>query len=126
MSPEKPQTVEPSLLKTGEGCQDWTMVNPMPNGRDQNDGWSDHRHGVVCGDGMPDQVGVLTEEICPGGRQRPTASASGKIREARSARTEVGAAHSSEEGSNDAGVKGPYLVGVNGETREVRWLPWGR
>ncbi len=78
MSLENPQIVEPSCLKPSEGCQGWAMVNPVENGRDLNDGLSSHRHDVVCGGGMPDKVGVLTEEICPGGRRRSTTGASGK------------------------------------------------
>ena len=78
MSLENPQIVEPSRLKPSEGCQDWAMVNPVENGRDQNDGLSSHRHDVVCGGGMSDKVWVLTEEICPGERQGSTADASGK------------------------------------------------
>jgi hypothetical protein len=78
MSLENPQIVEPSCLKPSEGCQGWAMVNPVENGRDQNDGLSSQRHDVVCGGGMPDKVGVLMEEICPSGRQGPTAGASGK------------------------------------------------
>jgi hypothetical protein len=120
MSLEKPQIVEPSRLKPGEGCQDWAKVNPVENGRDLNDDMSSHRHDVVCGGGMPDKVGVLTEEIWPGGWQRPTAGASGQSREARSARTEVGAAHSREEAANHRGSKGPHLVNANCEARDRR------
>ena len=77
MSRENPQPTEPSLFKIGEGYQDWTKVNPAMSGRDLNDDLSSHRRGVVCGHGMSGQVVVLREEICAGGRQRPTAGASG-------------------------------------------------
>ncbi len=55
--------MEPNLFSEGEGYQDWKKVNPVKNGRDQNDDRSSHRHGVVCGHGMSGQVGVLKEEM---------------------------------------------------------------
>ena len=70
-------SMEPNLFYEGEGYQDWTKVNPARSGRDQNDDRSSHRHGVVCGHGMSEQVGVLREEICAGGRHSPTAGSSG-------------------------------------------------
>jgi hypothetical protein len=37
---------------------------------------------------------------------------------------EVGVAHSSVEASvMERGAKGPYLVNVNREAKDVRWLP---
>jgi hypothetical protein len=54
------------------------MVNPVKNRRDQNDDLASQRHDVVCGGRMPDKVWVLTEEICRGGLQSPTAGTSGK------------------------------------------------
>jgi hypothetical protein len=118
MSLENPQIVEPSCLKPSEGCQGWAKVNPMKNRRDLNDGLSSYRHDVVCGGGMPVKVVVLTEEIWLGGRQRPTTGTSDKLRKARSARTEVGAAHSREEAVNHRGPKGPCLVNANCEAKD--------
>lgn len=77
MSPENWNPTEPSPFYLGEGYQDWTKVNLAKSGRDLNDELSSHRRGVVCGHGMSGQVVVLREEICPGGRQGPTAGASG-------------------------------------------------
>lgn len=114
MSPEKvQQSMEPSWSKTCEGYQGWTLVNPAKSGRDQNDDRSSHRHGVVCGRGMSEKVGVLKEEICAGGRQGPTAGPSGESREARLAGAEVGEARSSDEAANHRGAKEPHLVEVN-------------
>jgi hypothetical protein len=110
--------MEPSLSKKGKGYQDWTMVNPVKSGRDQNDDGSSHRHGVVCGHGMSEQVGVLREEICAGGRHGPTAGPSGESREARLAGAEVGEVRSSNEAANPRGAKGPHLVEVNSEAED--------
>jgi len=110
--------MEPSLFKIGKGYQDWTMVNPVQSGRDQNDALSSHRHGVVCGHGMSEQVGVLREEICAGGRHGPTAGPSGESREARLAGAEVGEARSSDEAANPRGAKEPHLVEVNSEAED--------
>jgi hypothetical protein len=118
MSPEKPNPMELSLFKRGEGYQGWTMVNPAASGRDQNDDRSSHRHGVVRGHGMSEKVGVLKEEICTGGRQGPTAGSSGESREARLAGAEVGEARSSGETANPRGAKGPHLVEVNSEAED--------
>jgi hypothetical protein len=119
MSPEKTQkSMEPSPFEKGEGYQDWTMVNPAPSGRDQNDILSSHRYGVVCGHGMPEKVGVLREEICAGGLYGPTAGPSGESREARLAGAEVGEARSSDEAANHRGAKEPHLVEVNSEAED--------
>ena len=59
MSPENPQSVKPSLFRIGEGRRDWTKVNPAASGRDLNDGWSNHCHGVVGADGMGAMVLAL-------------------------------------------------------------------
>jgi len=124
-APINPNPMEPSLSKIGEGYQGWTMVNPAKSGRDQNDGLSSHRHGVVCGHGMSEQVGVLREEICAGGRHGPTVGTSGECREARLAGAEVGEARSSDEAANPRGAKGPYLVEVNSETQDCAMAPFG-
>ena len=118
MSPEKWNPTEPSPFSEDEGYQDWTMVNPAVSGRDLNDDWSSHRRGVVCGHGMSGQVVGLREEICAGGRQRPTAGSSGESREVRLARAEVGKARSTFEAANHRGGKGPYLVEVNSEAED--------
>ena len=120
MSPENFPTVKPSLFRIGEGCQDWAKVNPARSGRDLNDGMSSHRHGVVGAGGMLTQVLVLMEEICAGGRYRPTADTSVQRREVRLVGAEVGAVHSSDEPVNPRGAKGPCLVSANSEARDRR------
>ena len=120
MSRENLRTVKPSLFRIGEGCQDWAKVNPASGGRDLNDGLSGHRHGVVRGDGMRGQVLALREELCSGGRRRPTAGASGLTREARQADAEVGAVRSSDEAANHRGAKGPHLVNADSAAKDRR------
>ena len=88
------------------------------NGRDQNDDRFSYRRGVVCGHGMPGQVVVLKEEICPGGRQGPTASSSGDPARLVLAGAEVGKARSTDEAANPRGGKGAYLVEVNSEAED--------
>lgn len=118
MSPENWNPMEPSPFSEDEGYQDWTKVNPAKSGRDQNDGRSSHRHGVVCGHGISGQVVVLKEEICAGGRQRPNGGCKRQPREARLARAEVGEAYSTSEAANHRGGKGPHLVEVNSEAED--------
>jgi hypothetical protein len=107
--------MEPSLFRSGEGCQGRTKANPATSGRGFNDYLSGHRRGVVSEGGMFVKILALREEISPGGRNSPTADTSNKRCEVRSAWREVGEAHSSDEGGNDAGAKGPYLVNANSE-----------
>lgn len=118
MSPENPQSVKPSLLECGEGCQGWAKANPAMSGRGFNGGLSSHRHGVVRGRGMFVEVVVLTDEISADGLYRPTAGTSGASREARSVGGEVGMVHSSDEAANHRGAKGPCLVEVNSEAED--------
>jgi hypothetical protein len=115
MSPENFRLTEPSLFRSGEGCKGRTKANPTTSGRGLNDYLSDHRRGVVSEGGMFVKMVALREEISPSGRHSPTADTSNKRCEVRLAREEVGEAHSSEEGGNDAGAKGPHLVNANSE-----------
>jgi hypothetical protein len=66
------------------------------------------------------QMVALREEISPGGLHGPTADASNERCKVRLARGEVGEVHSSDEGGNDAGAKGPHLVNANGEGKDRR------
>ena len=113
MSLENPQSVKPSLLECGEGCQDWTKANPAMSGRGLNGGLSSHHNGVVRGRGRFVEVRVLMDEISADGRHGPTAGTSGASREARLVRGEVGMVHSSDEAANHRGAKEPCLVEVN-------------
>lgn len=63
---------------------------------------------------------ALREEISPGGLNGPTTDTSNERCEVRLARGEVGEVHSSGEGGNDAGAKGPHLVNANGEGKGRR------
>ncbi len=101
-----------------EGYQNWTKVNPAVSGRDLNDDLSSYRRGGVCGHGMSEQVVVLREEICPGGRHGPTAGTSGNPVRLVLAGAEVGKARSTGEAANHRGGKGPYLVEVNSEAED--------
>ena len=107
--------MESNLFRTGEDYQDWTKVNPAISGRDLNDGLSNHRHGGVRRHGMSAKVLVLMEEICVGGRHRPTAGTNGEPVRPAQAGAEVGEARTSDEAGNDRGAKGPHLVDVNSE-----------
>lgn len=120
MSRENLRTVKPSLFRIGEGCQDRAKANPVINGRGFNDGLSGHRHGVVRGDGMRGQVLALREELCAGGRRRPTTGTSGLTREACLAGAEVGAVRSSDEAANHRGAKGPHLVNAASAAKDRR------
>ena len=138
MNPENPQPVNPSLFRTGEGCQGRTKANPMENRKGLNDGLCGHHYGVVRGRGMQDKGygvkgGGLDEWTTSSNDERKRRS-----REARLARREVGVVRSSDSAANPRAAKGPHLVGVNGEdrraamasfgkiatTENTRWLQW--
>lgn len=111
--------MEPSRFRHGEGYQGWTLANPVKNGRGLNDCWSSHHHGGVGGHGMRVQVKGVRNEIS---LRRTNVSNSGckwSNHEARLVEGEVGAVHSSDEGGNNAGAKGPYLVEENSEARDA-------
>ena len=119
MSLDISTTVEPSQFRHGEGCQDRTRANPVQNGRGPNDDRSDYHHGGVGGHGMQVQVVGVRNEISAGGRQRPASGHKWPNHKARLVGGEVGAVHSSGEGGNDAGAKGPHSVEENSEAEEV-------
>jgi hypothetical protein len=118
MSLERTSPTEPSLLQKDEGYQSWTKVNPAESGRDLNDDLFSYHCGGVRGHGMSGQVVVLKEDICLGGRQGPTAGASGNPARLVLAEAEVGEAHSTFEAANHRGGKEPYLVEVNSEAED--------
>ena len=123
MSPENSSPVEPSPCWKGEGPRDGTKANPARSGRGLNDRLSRHRHSGVSGDGMFGRQVGIKDEICGGGRQRPTPGASGEpVRPA-------WLAQKSEwpivvmNARNGAGAKGPHLVDVQPkQQRTRRWL----
>ncbi len=127
MSPENASPVEPSPCRTGEGPRDWMMANPARSGRGQNDRLSSHRHSGVSGDGMLGRRGGIRDEICGGGRERPTSGPSGEP--ARPGRPAQKSERSivATKARNGAGAKGPHLVDVRPkQQRTRRWLPWRR
>jgi hypothetical protein len=104
------QSVEPSRFRHGEGYQDWTLANPARAGEAAMTNRSSQHHGGVGGHGMPVMFQDVRNEISADGRQRPTAGASGHTARPVRSGGEVGAVHSSDEGRNEAGAKGPHLV----------------
>lgn len=72
---------------------------------------------------MHPRVKSVRDELCVGGRQRPTARHNPVTGKAGAADTEVGAVHSSEESRNEAGAKGPHLIDGNSEAKDVVMAP---
>ena len=133
MSPVIFSPVELSQFSHGEGCQGRRSANPGDTGEAENDEYCDHHHGGVGGHGTRESVMDVRDEISAGGPQGPTASTSSITGKVRAAGGEVGAVHSSAtpsspparrpEGGNDAGAKGPYLIGVNSEAAGFAMAP---
>ena len=127
MSPDNEQPVEPSPSGEGEGCQRWWRLS----GKTGNGPTANTPANTTAGSAGAerDTRGMrLKDESCDRGRESPTASASGPTARLEPAVAAVGAVHSSDEGSNDAGAKGPYLVDGDSEVADEvnaaeRWLP---
>jgi len=102
--------VEPSQFRHGEGCQGRRPAIPAQVGEAGNDEHSGHHHGGVGGHGTRGSVEGVKDEISTGGPDGSTANTTPHTEKVRAASGEVGAVHSSDEGGNDAGAKGPYLV----------------
>jgi hypothetical protein len=114
------QTAEPSWSANGEGCQDWAKANPVESGRGLNDCMSSQRCGGVGEGGMLGRGLGTRDEICGGGRRRPTASTSGDpARQSwppqKSERFIV-----ASKARNGAGAKGPHLVNANSAAEDWR------
>lgn len=126
MSPDNEQPVEPSVSSEREGCQDWRRQPGVPG----NCPMAATPVNTTAGSAGAERAARATwlkDESCDSGRKSPTASASGPTASLRPAGAAVGAAHSSDEGGNDAGAKGPHLVEGNsaGEDEVIaaaRWL----
>ena len=82
----------------------------MQAGETGNDEHSGHHHGGVGGHGTRGSVEGVKDEISTGGPDGSTANTTPHTEKVRAASGEVGTVHSSDEGGNDAGAKGPYLV----------------
>lgn len=112
MSPDNEQPVEPSPSGEGEGCQRWWRLS----GKTGNGPTAKTPANTTAGSAGAerDTRGMrLKDESCDRGRESPTASASGPTARLEPAVAAVGAVHSSDEGGNDAGAKGPHLVEGN-------------
>ncbi len=66
------------------------------------------------------RLSEIRGESSRGGRESPTAGASGANREAGLVWGAVGAVHSSDEAANHRRAKGPHLVDVNSEAEDRR------
>ena len=97
----------------------------MNNRKGHNDNRSNHPRGGVGEHGMPGRLREISGEISAGGHGSDARPNSDLSEEAGAARGEVGAAHSSDEGGNDAGAKGPHLVEVNSEAQDRAMAPLG-
>ena len=72
---------------------------------------------------MHPRVKSVRDEICVGGRQRPTVRHNPVTGKAGAAGAEVGAVHSSEEAANHRGAKGPHLIDGNSEAKDEAMAP---
>lgn len=95
----------------------------MNNRRGQNDDWSNQPRGGVGEHGMSGRLVEINGESSPGGftpNARPNSASAGKAGAARGA---VGSVHSSDEGRNEAGAKGPNLNAGNGVATDEAMAP---
>ena len=95
----------------------------MNNRRGQNDDWSNQPRGGVGEHGMSGRLVEINGESSPGGftpNARPNSASAG---EAGAARGAVGSVHSSDEGRNEAGAKGPNLNAGNGVATDEAMAP---
>jgi len=112
MSPDNEQPVEPSVSSEREGCQDWRR-QPGEPGNCPMAATSVNTTAGSAGVERETRETRLKDESCGSGRESPTPGASGQTARPGTAGAAVGAAHSSGEGGNDAGAKGPHLVDGN-------------
>ncbi len=95
----------------------------MKNRRGQNDEGSNARGGV--GEhGMPGRLGEISGESSPDGFEPNARHNSDQTEEADAARGAVGSVHSSGEGRNETGAKGPNLNAGNGVATDEAMAPW--
>jgi hypothetical protein len=118
MIPVRFKPVKSGRWCNGEDESERSLANPMENGRDLNNCCCAQHHGGVGGRGMPVQVVRLKVEVCDGGPEGSNARTSVQSARRAQAGAEVGAAHSSEEGGNDAGAKGACLNEANRERKD--------
>ena len=119
MSPVSSKPVKSSRCAIGEDDPERSLTGVVPqHRRSLNNRCCAHHHGGVGGRGMPAQAVSVKIETRGGGPQSPNARTS--VHNARRAHAApgVGAAHSSDEGGNDAGAKGPRLNNANSEAKD--------
>ena len=121
MSSEIATTGEPSRFLNGEGCQDRAGQSRKDIGPQSL--MCDQRAGGVSGGGGSGRRVRLSGEISTGGQRSNVRHNSVNAEEAEAARREVGSVRSSDEGCNEAGAKGPNLVGVNSEATDEAMAP---
>jgi hypothetical protein len=103
----------------GEDDTERSLTGVVPqHRRSLNNRCCVQHHGGVGGRGMPVQEVRLKAEVCDGGPPSPNARASVPDARRAHAAAGVGAAHSSGEGGNDAGAKGPCLNTGNETARD--------
>jgi hypothetical protein len=121
MSFEKATTDEPSRYLNGEGCQGRTRTKGG-TGSPQSLASVQRVGGVSGGSGLGRGDGI-SWEISAGGLRSNAQRNSAFAGKAGTARREVGSVRSSDESRNEAGAKGPNLVGVNSETMNKVMAP---
>jgi hypothetical protein len=95
----------------------------MNSRRGQNDDWSNQPRGGVGEHGMSGRLREISGEISSGGSKPNARHNSAPAGETDAARGEVGSVHSSDEGRNETGAKGPNLVDVNSEAQNRAMAP---
>lgn len=120
LSLEKRTSMKPIRSTRGEGRRDWIRIgkglSPEGGGSENPRTMGDKRPvNVMAGSAWSECGEVIWRQA---GR-----SSKGKGGDV-GPREEVGGVHSSEEASvMERGAKGPWLVNVNSEAKDVRWLP---
>src|SRR3989304_8130540 len=95
----------------------------MKNRRGQNDDRSNQPRGGVSEHGMSGRLGGIRGENSSGGPKPNARYTSAPAEEAGAARGEVGSVHSSVEGRNETGAKGPNLNAGNSVATDEAMAP---
>ena len=95
----------------------------MNNRKGQNDDWSNQPRGGVGEHGMSGRLRGISGENSPGGSKPNARYNSAPTEKAGAVRGVVGSVHSSDEGRNETGAKGPNLADVNSEAQDRAMAP---
>jgi len=125
MSLVKITTVKSSRWCNGEDESERSLGTTVKNGTYLNNYCCAQHHGGVGGRGMQAREMGIKVETCDGEPRGSNARTSVQNARRAPAAAGVGAAHSSNEGGNDAGAKGPHLNEANRERKEVVMAPQG-